>query len=275
MMSTTVNNIVEGFPFPTFARIDGQSTHTKIDEVHCYLNANASSVQSDLGVGSHGHLAPTILLAILDTLSATPFVIPLNPGLIPEITDGSTAAQIESLRFDHATATKLFSKYDNTDKALKQQLVGAIDPLYFKAIRNKYVGFGAQTCLIMLQHLYTNYAKISASELLLNDTAMKTDYDANLPIENLFEQIDTAVEFAAAGGAPYTPEQILTIAFQLIFKTGLFPDNCKIWKRRRQPDKTYPEFKLFVIEAHLELRESQTTTLGGGFHENSVTHVDP
>ena len=46
---------------------------------------------------------------------------------------------------------------------------------------------------------------MTASELLLNDEAMKTDYGANLPIENLFEQMNTAVEFAATGGTPYTP----------------------------------------------------------------------
>ena len=119
----------------------------------------------------------------------------------------------------------------------------------------------AQTCLTMLQHLYTNYAKITASELLLNDAAMKTDYDANLPIENLFEQIDTAVEFAAAAWAPYTPEHILTIAFQLVFKTGPFPDDCRLWKRRVAATKTYVEFKLFFTGAYLELRESQATTL--------------
>ena len=59
----------------------------------------------------------------------------------------------------------------------------------------------------MLQHLYVNYTKISASELLLNDAAMNTDYDANLPIINLFEQIDTAVDFAAAGGHPTPPNK--------------------------------------------------------------------
>ena len=42
---------------------------------------------------------------------------------------------------------------------------------------------------------------------------MTTDYDTNLSIKNLFEQIDNAVEFATVGGAPYTPEKILTIAF--------------------------------------------------------------
>ena len=169
MTSTTVNKIVEDFSFPTFAHINGQLTHETIDEINCYLNANVSSVQSDLGDGAHGNLSLTILPAILDTLSATPLVIPQTPGSMPDIPDSSTAAQIESLRFDHTTSTKLFSKYDNTDKTFKQQLVGAIDPLYFKAIRNKYVVFGAQTCLTILQHLYTNYAKISTSELLLND----------------------------------------------------------------------------------------------------------
>ena len=213
MTSTTVNKIVERFPFPSFARIGRQPAHKTIDEVNCYFNVNASSVQSDLGGGAHGYLALIILSAILDTLSATLAGIPLNPGPMPEIPDSSTSAQTQSLRFDYATATKLLIKYDNTDKALKQQQVGAIDLLYCKAIRNKYIGFGAQMCLTILQHLYTNYAKIPASELLLNDKAMKTDYDANLPIKNLFEQIDTAVEFAAAGGVSYTPEQILTIAF--------------------------------------------------------------
>jgi hypothetical protein len=51
----------------------------------------------------------------------------------------------------------------------------------------------------MMAHLYTHYAKISPSDLTLNDAAMKKPYDPNLPIENLFEQINDAVEYAAAG----------------------------------------------------------------------------
>ena len=47
-------------------------------------------------------------------------------------------------------------------------MVGAVNPLYLKAIRNKYLG--------------------------------------NLPIETLFEQIDSSVKYAAAGESPYTPE---------------------------------------------------------------------
>ena len=144
MTNTTINKIVDGFPFPTITHINGQPTHEKIDEVNCYLNVNASSGQSDLGVRAHAHLALTILPAIWDTISVTQFVIPLIPGSTPDFPANSTVAQIKSIWLDHhTTATELFIKYDNIDKALKQQLVGAIDPLYFKAICTKYVGFGS------------------------------------------------------------------------------------------------------------------------------------
>ena len=59
--------------------------------------------------------------------------------------------------------------------------------------------------------------KNNPSKLALNDVAVKQDYDANLPIENLFNQIDTAVEYAAAGGTPYTSKHIITKYFNLFF----------------------------------------------------------
>ena len=92
----------------------------------------------------------------------------------------------------------------------------------------------------MLTHLYTNYANISSPELALNDDAMKKDYDVSLPIESLFDYIDAVVGYATAGGGGHhTPQKKITIYFQLVFNTGLFPDNYKIWKRRLPINKTY------------------------------------
>ena len=92
MTTTTVNKIVDGFPFPTITRIEGQPTHEIIDEVNCYLNDNAASVQSDLGGGRHGYLALIVLPAVLYTLFVVPFVISLNPGATAVIPLNSTAA---------------------------------------------------------------------------------------------------------------------------------------------------------------------------------------
>ena len=56
---------------------------------------------------------------------------------------------------------------------------------------------------------------------------MKKAYDPNLPIENLFEQINDEMGYAAAGNTPYKPLQIVTTAYQLIFNTGVFGTQYK------------------------------------------------
>ena len=70
--------------------------------------------------------------------------------------------------------------------------------------------------------------KITPTELALNDVAMKQDYNDRLPIDNIFNQINTAVKYAGAGGTPYTMERVVTTAFNLGFETGLVPDDCKL-----------------------------------------------
>ena len=72
------------------------------------------------------------------------------------------------------------------------------------------------------------------------------------------------------GVAPRTPEKNIIIAFQLVFKTELFPEDCKLWKRRPVADKTYAYLKTYFTEVHLELRKSQKTTQGGGFQGHNI-----
>ena len=114
----------------------------------------------------------------------------------------------------------------------------------------------------MLTHLYTNYVKISPFDIQKNDQAMKIPYDPNLPIESLFEQIDAAVEFAAAGSNPYTTLQIVSTAYQLVVDTGIFLNDYRDWKSKAVADKTWPNFQIHFTETHLEMRESQYADLG-------------
>jgi hypothetical protein len=124
----------------------------------------------------------------------------------------------------------------------------------------------------MIQHLYTEYARISADDLLENDKRFKAPFDANLPIENLFTQIDDGVNYAAAGNTPYTPAQVLACAYQLVFATGLFNIECKLWKRQVEAYRTYPQFKLDFALSHRELRDTRATAAGAGYQAaNSVT----
>jgi hypothetical protein len=118
-----------------------------------------------------------------------------------------------------------------------------------------------------LAHLYANYARINPADLDKNDLNMKLPCDVNQPIEVLFQQIEDAIEFASAGQAPYSPQQVLNIAYQLIFRTGLFADDCKVWKRQPADYKTWPQFKLDFSLAYQEYNETlDLSPAAAGFH---------
>jgi hypothetical protein len=125
----------------------------------------------------------------------------------------------------------------------------------------------------LLDHLYAAFADISSTALLDKDTRLKASYNANLPIETMFDQVENAVEFDAAGNSPYTPVQVVNAAFQLFFQIGLFADNCKSWKRKDAGDKTWPAFKTFFFEAHKEWRQSQQATTAGTGYSSSANSV--
>ena len=79
-MTSLQDKIVQGFPYPTLDCIVGIPTYETISELHSQLNAISASVQSNLGGGAHGHLTLTVKPSVYNTLSATPFIAPVNPG---------------------------------------------------------------------------------------------------------------------------------------------------------------------------------------------------
>jgi hypothetical protein len=264
-MVVTVETLVAGFPFPTVLPIVGEPTYESIATLHRDLNANAASIQSHLGNGQLGLLSLTVSPAVYATLSATAFVAPVNPGPTPVIPDGSTGAQISEHRYAFTAATDLFKEYDLADKAFKQLLLGAVDGMFVRSLATKYIGYLTVTTRQLLTHLYDQYARISAADLQDNDVVFKTTYGPNLPIKTLFDQVENAVDFAAAGNTPYSPEQVVATAYQLIFATGLFLDDCKVWKRQLAAYKTWANFKPDFTLSHREFWESKTTTAGAGY----------
>ena len=80
---------------------------------------------------------------------------------------------------------------------------------------------------------------------------------------------------AAAANNPYSAEQVVTAAYNLFFKTGIFAEDCKLWRRRIAGDKTWQHFKTYFTMAHQELRESQTTLQDASYHSanNAIMHT--
>ena len=167
MMPSSIEKIEDVFPFPTVDPIIGRPDYESIVDIHLKLNSDAASVQSNIGCGTIGLLLLTVSPAVYATLSTIAFVPPVNPGPEPSIPTGATGAVIADLRYCHIESTKIFTEYENTDKALRQLLLGSADELYVRYLRDKYIDYGKTTTRALLYHIYSTYANISASAEML------------------------------------------------------------------------------------------------------------
>ena len=104
------------------------------------------------------------------------------------------------------------------------------------------------------RHWRPRNVNISSADLQENDAVFRTPYDINQPIETLFDRVENYGDYAAAGNTPFSLNQVIIIAFKLVYLTGLFVDNYKSWKRLPTQQKTWIGFKNFFATAHNEWR---------------------
>jgi hypothetical protein len=87
----------------------------------------------------------------------------------------------------------------------------------------------------------------------------------------LIQQIEEAQIFALAGDQAYFAAQIVSNAYSIMFNTGMFIEVCREWRRRPDPEKTWPNFKAHFAQAHTDLGELNHTTQAAGYrHANNV-----
>jgi hypothetical protein len=232
---------------------------------------NASTVPSTIGGGNHGHLGLVIEAPKYLQLTGVACNAPPNPGPVPLARRPfMTPAEIENERQTHRAALVTFQTYHNCDKALRNQIIAAVEERYIKALRQGIVGYSNRTSYEFLAHLYAHYGTITPAMLQESYSCMTQPYNPALPIEMFFEQLDMAKELANANGTAYTEAQLISIAFSLIFTQGVLNDACRTWRRRPAGEHTWVNFIQHFTEAHQELTELQSAAQQGGFVANNV-----
>jgi hypothetical protein len=143
------------------------------------------------------------------------------------------------------------------------------DPIFLKPIENHITCFSRVTARTMLQYLFIAYGNINPQQLDVNDKMMKEQWDPSTPIIYLFSKIQDGVDKADAGNAPYTVHQVLTIAFNHVFRTGTMQSACERWTALAPMNKTWVNFQDMLTSAH-ETYETLTTQVGGYRGANNV-----
>ena len=273
-MTSTVPS-VEDFTnaFPNhLTPIAGEPTYQTLKELKDQLKANAASIPTTLGGGHHGYLGLILSPAAYATISPTAFAEPAYPGQHPTIPAGTNAANTSAIIRRHTEDTRQWREFKNVSTALKNQLLSAVDDIYVRALRDRHVGYMNQTIRNILTHLFNNYGNITQLELEDNDTKMRTLWDPNSPFDCLVQQLEDGQDYADDGGQPYTTDQLLRIAYTLVFKTGLYFEDCKAWNAKPNNEKTWSNFKEHFQRAQRLLRDQLCTTKQAGFTSNLAMH---
>ena len=208
-----------------------------------------------LGGGAHGYLGAILTAAeyaASTPINTPPFVDPLFLGDAAVIPPNSTGPKIEAIEQQFNKSFRQWMEYKNLTDAGKKFIQDGIDDMYLKGITDRNVGLAHIPIREILEFLSQNYGNITQYNIEHNDKKLKEKCDANIPIEMLFDQIEDAQDIAAVAGHPYTNNQLLTTAYNLVYATGLFFDNCKAWNRLPANQKTMENFKTTFQQAQRE-----------------------
>jgi hypothetical protein len=268
---------------PTISSLTDKPSYPSLRKFQDAINENAmavSSYQTDLG-----HLALVLSTAqFLAVNSNTAFVPPPNPGASP--TDPTTtiiagtrdanATAIATLPFTAAEAIRLFNqqqtefiRYKNTNIALKNQILNSVADKYICHLKHTTTRYATITPLQLLTHLWTTYGTIDQSDQTANEKRMRTQWNPPEVIESLFEQLQEGQDFAKQGSETISYDQLVRWGYENIYATGLFDSECKKWRKKPVPDKTWTLFKSYFTLAE-EDRAKHATTSEATYTANQV-----
>ena len=267
----SVEDITNAFPTP-ITTITGELNYESLKTLKEQLKANANSIPATLGGGNHGYLGLILSPAAYTTITATHFVEPVYPGQHPNVPAGTSAANTSTIVRRHTEDLRQWHEFKNVNTALKNQLLSTLDDIYVRALKDHHVGYMNQSICTIVQHLFNNYGNITPLELEDNDTKMCATWDPNSPFDCLIKQVEDGQDYADDGGQPYTAEQLLRIAYTLVFKTGLYFEDCKAWNARPTTACTWDNFKTHFQNAQRLLHNQMRTTKQAGFHSNLAQH---
>ena len=267
----SVEDVINAFPTP-ITKITGEPNYESLKHLKDQLKANAASIPTTFGGGNHGYLGLILSPAAYTAVTATQFVEPIYPGQHPNVPAGTSAANTSTLVRRHTEDLCQWREFKTVNTALKNLLLTTIDDIYVRALKDRHVGYMNQSTRTILHHLFDNYGNITPLELEDNNTKMCATWDPNSPFDCLIQQVEDGRDYTDDGGQPYTAEQLLRIAYTLVFKTDLYFEDCKAWNACPAAARTWDNFKTHFQTAQCLLRDKMRTTKQAGFHSNLAQH---
>ena len=228
-MTPKEDNIFGAFSECPLSPLEGVPAYEYMTNLNFYLNLCSSAVNCTLGCGTLVYMVLTAQPAVFNTHCGTAFVTPINPGIRPVMPDPAPTAAIFSEFFIiHKHKVRLFNKYHTVDRSCKKVISNLIPEKFYKSLSSRIIGFAKVTSLKILTHLITKYAELEEEDVQDIDQKMKEPTSGETLFKEFVEKIEWNQE-AVAMQNPYSPAQIVPMAYANIEKCGLYQYDCREW----------------------------------------------
>jgi len=233
-------------------------THSTLAILHKQLNTYAAGITSSRGGGNHGHLALVYNDAKYLALTQVAFIAPVHPGPTP--IPGATGPIITENNRLHAAALIDHKLYKDTEATIKRMILAAVPITFIGELEDNELGFATVTPQEILQHLDTNYGKVTHADLSKNKARMNQPWSADQTIKDLWTQISTAKAYTATHN-PITEADTVMAATNNLQASGLFADDRKTWRNKPLDDQNWLNLKEHFNQANTN--RLQMLTVGG------------
>ena len=269
----TIDYASSYFKYKTPTPIRGIPTHKALKRLKTELQANASSVETDLGGGDHGCLGLVLTDAEHASVPNTePFVAPNHPNALV-MPQNATAIEALQLKEAHAEQKRAWLECKNVEKALLRHTQDALEDKHTEALVDDYTNLITDDTPTVLTHLFYNCGKVSSEEVAQKEQEVMTmTWLPSDPIALLARPLEQLKKLAAHAGIPHADQQILEKGLTLIRATRDFEYGLTLWEAKPAAQKNWQNFKNHFHEQQLNLKKIRGPTMqqAGYHHANSL-----
>jgi hypothetical protein len=153
----------------------------------------------------------------------------------------ATAALITSTNraYDHAMAE--FKTCSTVTATLKQQVLSAVNPIYYQDLEDDIFGYADVLIPAIIQHLTTTYGTLTALDLEINRDRLTEAWNPDEPIENLWKTIKIGRAIATQGAEPISDGTTIQLTLLALGKTGVHSHAIETWYDKDDTDHTWPK----------------------------------
>ena len=129
MTTINIDYINASFEYPVLTKIQGLPTYTTLKIIKDEMKANATSVSTDLGGGTNGHLGIMLRPIEYSNASLIPYNRQVHPGTLI-IAPGTSLHESTRLRDDFKEELRQYRECTQVEKALTKKLGTALPQMY-------------------------------------------------------------------------------------------------------------------------------------------------